>query len=47
MINDVPFVLSAVNVTVIRLTHAGIDVKSTDVPDADTLVAVTILAVAV
>ena len=31
-----PFVLTAENITVIRFTQLGIDVKSTDVPDADT-----------
>lgn len=32
---EVPFVLTPLNITVIRLTHDGIDVKSIDVPDVD------------
>jgi hypothetical protein len=32
---DVPFVLTPLNITVIRLTHEGIPVKSMLVPDVD------------
>jgi hypothetical protein len=43
----VPFVDTPDNMTVTRLAHDGIDVKSTVVPDTVIAVAATILAVAV
>lgn len=32
---EVPFVLTPLNITVMRFTHDGIDVKSIDVPDVE------------
>jgi hypothetical protein len=37
----VPFVLTPLNITVIRFTHEGMPVKSTEVPEAVTAVADT------